>query len=113
VIETTRFVRKPFYVDGIQVTASNMEQVAAWCAGDIQESPSKGGGKPASYIKVKVKAPLNDRQTKAYVGDWVLLANGDFKVYTHKSFVAAFDSLPTHVPGSIIPRIPAGGDRFA
>lgn len=89
-----RFVRKPFYVDGIQVTASNMNEVAQWCSGEIKEAPTASSkGKPVPFIKVRVKSPLNDRQTKAYVGDWVLLANGDFKVYTNKSFEAAFDSV--------------------
>lgn len=85
-IETNKFARKPFYVDAVQVTAENIEQVAAWCSGDVRTEENN-----SKYIKVRVARPMNERQTKAYIGDWVLYAGTGYKVYTNKAFVANFD----------------------
>jgi hypothetical protein len=94
-ISTSRYARKPFYVDAIQVTAENMEEVAAWCLGEIRQfetEPSELGSRTNNYIKVRVHRPMNERQTKAYVGDWVLYAGTGYKVYTPKAFEASFDA---------------------
>lgn len=85
-LETTKYVRKPFYIDAVRVTLDNLYEVAAWCDGDIRtDSDHK------KYVKVRVHRPLNDRQTKAYVGDWVLYAGTGFKVYTPKAFLNSFE----------------------
>lgn len=89
-IETTKFARKPFFVDAVQVTAENMEQVAQWCKGDVR---TEGSGEEVKYVKVRVNRPLTDRQTKAYVGDWVLSAGSGYKVYTDKAFAKSFESV--------------------
>ncbi len=90
-IETKRFARKPFYIEAVQVTAENIVQVSDWCRGAVMD---KG---PNSYIKVGVLRPMNSRQTKAFVGDWVLYAGTSFKVYTvtafENSFEPVFDSI--------------------
>jgi len=96
-IQPQKYVRKPFEVQAVEVTAENIQEVADWCGGVIEtdtEGPRSG---EQEYIKVNVKKPLSTRQTHAYYGDWVLLATrGDvntpagFKVYTPKAFVASF-----------------------
>lgn len=83
-IETTRYVRKPFEVEAVEVTAENMAEVAAWCHGEILSETN------GNFIKVRVARVLNERQTKAYVGDWVLYAGTGFKVYTAKAFKKTF-----------------------
>lgn len=85
-MKTSKYIRKPFAVDGIQVTAENMADVAAWCDGEIQSDYNS-----TSFIKVKVQRVLNERQTQAYVGDWVLSAGTGFKVYTEKAFRNSFE----------------------
>lgn len=94
-IQLTEYVRKPFVVQAVQVTADNMDEVARWCSGTVKKSDtSKDGGLPADadvyYIKVEVKRPLEDRQTRAHIGDFVLAAGQSFKVYTEYSFNKSF-----------------------
>ena len=87
----TRYVRKTFSVDAVQVTAENMELVAEWCKGTIQEETNPQTNEVQKFIKVDVVKPLHDRQTKAYVGDWVLSGpHNTHKVYTHKAFNGSF-----------------------
>lgn len=84
--ETTQYVRKPFNIDAVQITSTNMEDVALWVDGSVLEDDA---GKP--YIKVDVKRPFNERQTRAYVGDWVLAAGTGYKVYNDKAFKKSFE----------------------
>lgn len=98
-IKTEGYSRKPFHVDAIQVTAENMEEVAAWCGGKIRTSNrvirddnnKVVDRKEVSFIKVNVHRSLNERQTKGYVGDWILLSDGGVKVYTERAFERAFE----------------------
>lgn len=94
-LELYKYGRKPFSVAAIQVTEANMGEVAKWCGGRVHtvtdEGASNAGG--THYIKVKVKRPLSARQTKAFVGDWVLEAGTGYKVYTDPAFQKSFDLL--------------------
>lgn len=94
-VTTTRYIRKPLYVEAIHITGHNIDEVSAWCDGTVQweESPgNKGTGK--KYIRVRVHNPMNPRQTKAFVGDWILYTEKGYKIYTNKAFLAAFDESP-------------------
>lgn len=84
-LETMKYVRKPFYIDAVRVTAENITDVANWAGGDVR-TDSDG-----RYIKVRVPRALTERQTKAYVGDWVLYAGKGYKVYTPKAFDDSFE----------------------
>lgn len=90
-IETGKFVRKPFYIDAVQVTEENMESVAAWCQGEVKTVKDAKGKVTDLYVKVRVHRPLNERQTKAYIGDHVLYAGSGYKVYTAKAFSSSFE----------------------
>lgn len=92
-IETAKYQRKPFEVEGVQVTAENMAEVAEWCQGEIQETSGNTGvevTEPSKYIHVRVHRAIHPRQTKAFVGDWVLYAGTGYKVYTKKAFENSF-----------------------
>lgn len=95
-IQTTEFVRKTFSVNAVQITAENMEAVAKYCGGKIlHTTPGPDDKVPsAPYIRIYVRKPLNERQTRAYVSDWVLESGGKFKIYPDKSFKQHFE-LPT------------------
>lgn len=84
-LETTQYIRKPFNIDAVKVTSQNMSEVAKWVDGDIRTDDL------GQYVKVRVHRPLNERQTKAYVGDWVLYAGTGYKVYTDKAFRNSFE----------------------
>lgn len=88
-METQKFTRKPFEVDAVQVTAENMKEVANWCQGEIKGNDSGDG----RYIKVRVLRVMSEKQTQAYVGDWVLYAGTGYKVYTAKAFKNSFEPL--------------------
>lgn len=91
-METTKFIRKAFEVDAVRVTAENMDEVSQWCQGEVV---TEGDTK---FIRVRVARVLNERQTKAFVGDWVLFAGTGYKVYTAKAFSKSFDRLETDQP---------------
>lgn len=84
-----QFARKPFYVDAIQVTAENMQEVADWCKGHIKLVLTPRGTKE-KYIKVDVIRPTKERQAMAFTEDWVLSSPQGFKVYTNDAFLASF-----------------------
>jgi hypothetical protein len=92
-ISTQRYIRKPLYVDAVRITAANFEEIAAWCQGEIQQDDVPGKGMSKKFIRVRVQNPKNPRQTKAFVGDWVLYTETGYKVYTVKAFHAAFDKV--------------------
>jgi len=92
IMQTKKYARKPFYVEAVQVTSENMAEVTAWAGGEIQEDqPRPGHNNPSKFIFINVERALNERQTKAYVGDWVLKAGPGFKVYTNKAFLSSFE----------------------
>jgi hypothetical protein len=91
-LDIKQYARKPFFVDAVQITADNMEEVALWCAGEIrEEEPDHEGATPTKYVHVRVHRPLNERQSRGYIGDWVLYAGTGYKVYNNKAFNNSFD----------------------
>lgn len=100
-IETEKFIRKPLYVDAVRVTSANFEAIADWCQGEILQGdvPGEGGGK--YYIKVRVHNPKHPRQTRAFLGDWLLYTERGYKVYTNKAFRASFDPVNGVEPGDM------------
>lgn len=94
-VKSTKYARKPFYIDAVQVTADNIQEVAEWCQGEIREEDEIDNAKSPrrKYVKVRVHRPLNERQTKAYIGDYVLYAGTGYKVYTFKAFNNSFDPI--------------------
>ncbi len=96
---TERYVRKPLYVEAVQVTEENFVEIARWCFGEImnkdgtQADYSKPADPENQYIKVRVTNPKNTKQTQASVGDWILFTESPrgFKVYTPKAFNNSFE----------------------
>lgn len=84
-LKIEKYSRNPFEVEAVQVTADNMEEVAAWCLGTIQNP------KPDDFfIKVEVRYPIHSRQTEARPTDWVLKMGNQFKVYQDEAFRRQF-----------------------
>lgn len=94
-MDTVKYVRKPFYVEALQVTAENIEAVAEWCSGEIRTTKKPGSDDEVRYIKVWVQRPLDERQTMAFEGDWLLYAGTGFKVYMDKAFQKSFEKVVT------------------
>jgi len=87
-MKTKKFIRKPLYVDAIQVTKENLSEIAKWCGGNVFQSED------ISYIQVlHYKSKIVPR-TKAFVGDWVLESRNGYRVYTDKAFGKSFEEWP-------------------
>jgi hypothetical protein len=89
-INAQKYIRKPLYVDAVRVTSANFDELATWCQGEVLRDEDGSGKK---YIKVRVHNPINPRQMKAFVGDWLLYTERGYKVYTNKAFHLAFDKV--------------------
>lgn len=92
-ITTAQYIRKPLYVDAVRVTQANFDEMAEWCEGEVQYEAVPGKGTGKKFIRIRVSYPKNPRQTKAYVGDWLLHTEKGFKVYTNKAFRLSFDEV--------------------
>src|SRR5687767_10988775 len=91
-LSTGKYTRRSFEVEAIRVTNRNFDEVAEWCGGAIVV----GDDKEDTYIKASVAYGRTERQTRAYVGDWVLkMGQKSFKIYTDKSFRKCFERLPS------------------
>ena len=100
-VVTTKFVRKPMFVDAVQVTTENFFDVATWCQGVVRTADGvptewQTEGVPEDltslHIHVRVQSPKNEKQTQARVGDWILyMDRGGYKVYTDRAFQHSFD----------------------
>lgn len=98
-VTPVRYAKKVFYIEAVRVTLTNMEQVAEWCGGVVQHTRAKPEKDyPASpYVKVNVHNPRTVRQTRAFVGDWVVKAeNNVWRTYPHKAFCLAFEPVANH-----------------
>lgn len=96
------YIRRPFEVEAVQVTEENIQDVADWCDGEIRHTAEK-----IPFVKVQVARPMTTRQTRAFIGDWVLYAGRGFKVYNTKAFEGSFQrknsakSVPVPTPNVI------------
>jgi hypothetical protein len=94
------FVRKQFPVQAARVTPMNIEELAEACGGKIMHDGEKENNFSRDYIKVRVAFPLNEEQTKARIGDWLVKQGRTFKVYKDKPFRSTFENRDgTPVPG--------------
>lgn len=89
-LKTQKYDRKPFSVEAVRVTQENLMEVLEWCAGVLFPA----SGKLGPFVKVEVRRPISERQTRAYIGDWVLKAGSGFKVYNDRAFFEAFQLSP-------------------
>lgn len=112
-VETVQYVRKPLYVEAVQVTKDNFLDVADWATALIGRKGGEPGTeqKPAEgfeidpanhYIRIRVHNPQSKRQTMAWVGDWILYTEQGYKIYTDRAFQFSFDPVEqTPAPDSV------------
>lgn len=97
-IKTVRYERIPFEVDAIRITDNNFHDVARWCGGNVITILEDGVEKKC--IKVRVRRRINIRQTRGFVGDWILRSNGGFMVYLDAAFSDCFQPVVDDDPES-------------
>lgn len=94
---TKKYVRRPLYVEAVQVREDNFADIVRWCFGRVQNidgspvEPTAELDPHKQYINVRVLDPKNARQRMAYLGDWILYTERGYKVYAPKAFQANFD----------------------
>lgn len=96
-LQTARLVRRPFYIDAVQVGPHNEAAVAEWCGGEIHATTPEDGLR--RYIKVDVPNAKSKKQTMAFHGDWVLSNGTSFKVYTTEALWRDFQAIPENPCG--------------
>lgn len=104
-VEPSPYRRKTFSVEAVQVTEDNLDAVANWTKGKVLANEATEGAPAKFFVKVPVKRPLSERQSRAYIGDWVLKARSGFKVYTQRAFEGCFEPVkeyPSPMPPSQI-----------
>ena len=87
-METKAARRRTFDVEYVIVSEENIEEVADWSKGTI------GGEGVDGYIRLQDKNAINQRQTKAFVGDYVVKYGKSFKSFTDSAFEKAFEEIP-------------------
>lgn len=96
-IKTAKYIRKPLYVDAVRITEENFRELALWCQGEIRtnegerlvDDESQVNPK-LNHIHIRVHMPKTPRQTRGYLGDWVLYTNSGYKIYTARVFKDTF-----------------------
>lgn len=102
-ITTIQYIKKPLYVDAVRITRRNFAEVVKWCEGRVQTERADNHENPGKkYIKILTHNPINTRQTKAFIGDWVLKTDRGYKIYTHKAFCETFDRVEEDSSNEIV-----------
>jgi hypothetical protein len=88
-MDTKKARKKSFDVDYVEVTEANIEEVAVWCGGRVI------GSDKDRYIKIIDKGALNERQTKAYLGDFVVhhARANTYRTFNKKNFWRTFEEI--------------------
>jgi hypothetical protein len=84
-IELKRFTYAPVFIQAVQVTEENMQEVAEFCGGEVV----RGKDDEPDYIRLRTKGALTKRPT-AYEGDWIFKSGTTYKIYTEKAFQRVF-----------------------
>ncbi len=81
--------RKSFDVEYVEVTIDNIEEVAQWSKGTVEEHEG------TRYIKLADKNAMNSRQNRAFDGDFVVrhLELNTFKSFGAKAFAKTYDTV--------------------
>lgn len=60
---TNRYMKRPVYIEAMQVTKQNANKVAEWCGGSVSSGPEVG-----TYVNVP---HVHASRNRAYVTDYV------------------------------------------
>lgn len=96
-ISAQKYIRKPLYVDAVRITEKNFEEMVLWSQGTVEHDEERN----KKFIRVRVHQPRDSRQTKAFVGDWLLYTEMGYKIYTNRAFENSFDLVNAVKPESI------------
>lgn len=79
--------RNSFEVEAVQVTSQNIGAVALWTEGEVCRQQTHNG---RWYVLVDTVEYNRLKQTKVFVGDWVIKVQNQFKHYRNDSLRLAY-----------------------
>lgn len=86
-LEIEIWERNTFEVEAVHVTSQNIGGVALWTGGEMCRQQTHNG---RWYVLVDTVEYNRMRQTKVFVGDWVIKVQGQFKHYRNNSLRLAY-----------------------
>ena len=94
-MDIKQYTRKPFPVAAVQVTLQNIDEIAEWCKGTIEQVSTKMLGTMTFLPAVKIQGQGENRgkEFTATLGCWVVEHKGSYRVYKPAQFEATFDEL--------------------
>lgn len=93
-MDIVEYIRKPFTVRAVEVTFKNIEQVAEWCKGTVEEQVSKMMGSEIKLPVIKIQGQGDNRgkEFTAALGCYVVELKGAFRVYKQAQFFQSFET---------------------
>jgi hypothetical protein len=92
IMEIQKATRKPFPVEVVQVTLQNIEEVAVWCNGTIEQRATRLLGTTTDLPVIVIDSHSDRRE--AALGSWIVNLKGSFRTYNSSAFDSTFDILP-------------------
>lgn len=94
-MDTKQYTRKPFPVNAVQVTLTNVDEVAQWCRGIVQMESTKMLGTHTDLPVIKIQGQGDNRGKvfTASLGCFVVEQKGSYRVYKPAQFLATFDEI--------------------
>lgn len=83
--------RKPFPVQFEQVTLDNIEELAAWCGGAIEQRNTRMLGTTTKLPVIILTNKDRGRSDEAALGCYIVGFKGSYRVYKPAVFEATFD----------------------
>jgi len=93
-METQKFTRKPFSLEAVQVTPTNINEVAKWCGGTVAPADYKmmGGVHKMAQgsIMLPKQGPKSNKTHRVLIGHWITKHREQFRNWTLEAFQASF-----------------------
>lgn len=94
-METQKFARRQFALEAVQVTPTNMNEVARWCGGKVAPADYKMMGgvhkMPEGCVLLPKQGLKANKTYKVLIGHWITKHNGQFRTWTLEAFEASFE----------------------
>jgi hypothetical protein len=94
-MDIKQYTRKPFPVAAVQVSLQNIQEIAEWCRGTVEQVSTRMLGTETFLPAIKIQGQGENRgkEFTATLGCWVVELKGSYRVYKPQQFEATFDEL--------------------
>lgn len=91
-METQKFTRNPIEIEAVQVTPTNIAEVAVWCKGGVTEATYRlmGGSHKMGAVLLPKQGPKGDKTRTVLIGHWITRYKNTYKAWTLEAFEAAY-----------------------